>query len=115
LRFRFSKHVLEELARRQIPRTLVEGVLESLEQKNHLLENITCYQSRVEFNTKQYLLRVMVNESVQPPAVVTAYRTDGKSAFNGVCGCVRTAGPKKDSGPQTPAPSVPRCTIDDAY
>jgi uncharacterized protein YuzE len=58
LRFRFSKHVLEELERRQIPRTLVEGVLESPEQKNHLLENMTCYQSRVEFSAKQYLLRV---------------------------------------------------------
>jgi len=57
LRFRFSKHVLEELERRQIPRTLVEGVLESPEQKNHLLENMTCYQSRVEFSAKQYLLR----------------------------------------------------------
>jgi hypothetical protein len=38
-------------------------------------------QSRVEFSTKQYLLRVMVNESIQPPVVVTAYRTSKISKY----------------------------------
>jgi uncharacterized protein DUF4258 len=75
LRFRFSKHVLEELEERQIPRTLVERVLESPEQKNAILENITCFQSRVEISEKQFILRVFVDETLQPPVVVTAYRT----------------------------------------
>ena len=64
-----------ELEARQIPRILVETVLESPEQKNAVLENISCYQSRVEISGKHYLLRVLVNETVQPPVVVTAYRT----------------------------------------
>lgn len=75
LRFHFSKHVLEELEERQIPRMLVERVLESPEQKTVVLENINCYQSRVEISGKQYVLRVLVNDTVQPPVVVTAYRT----------------------------------------
>ena len=75
LRFHFSKHVLEELEERQIPRMLVERVLESPEQKTAVLENINCYQSRVEITGKQYVLRVLVNETAQPPVVITAYRT----------------------------------------
>jgi Domain of unknown function (DUF4258) len=66
---------LEELEERQIPQILVERVLESPEQKNAVLEKINCYQSRVEISEKQYILRVLVNEAVQPPVVVTAYRT----------------------------------------
>ena len=75
MNFSFSKHVLEELDERNIPRSLVEQVLQAPEQKVQELENIICYQSRVEINGKLYLLRVMVNETVNPPKVVTAYRT----------------------------------------
>jgi len=57
LNFKFSKHALEELERRQIPRTTIERVLESPEQKLPVLEKIICYQSRVNFGGKQYLLR----------------------------------------------------------
>ena len=73
--FVFSKHVLEELHERNIPRELVERVLQSPQQKVAEVENVTCYQSRVDMNEKQYLLRVMVNETTTPAKVVTAYRT----------------------------------------
>ena len=73
--FVFSKHVLEELRERNIPRELVERVLQSPQQKVAEVENVTCYQSRVDTNEKQYLLRVMVNETTTPAKVVTAYRT----------------------------------------
>jgi hypothetical protein len=43
---------------------LAEGVLESPEQKYPVLENITCYQSRVEISERPYLLRILVNETV---------------------------------------------------
>lgn len=71
----FSKHVLEELEERKIPRSLVEQVMEAPEQKVPEAENITCYQSRITMQSKSYLLRVMVNENTTPPTVVTAYRT----------------------------------------
>jgi len=54
---------------------LVETVLEFPEQRNAVLENLNCYQSRVEISGKQYVLRVLVNETVQSPVVITAYRT----------------------------------------
>jgi hypothetical protein len=39
------------------------------------VDDITCYQSRVEISEKTYLLRVMVNETMNPAVVVTVYRT----------------------------------------
>ena len=74
--FRYSKHVLEELEKRRLSRSLLEEVLHTPEQKIPALDNITCYQSRVEIGGKQYLLRVMVNDTVSPPVVVTVYRTN---------------------------------------
>ncbi len=71
----FSKHVVAELHRRKIPRELVEQVLQSPQQKVPEVENVTCYQSRVEMSGKEYLLRVMVNETTKPATVVTVYRT----------------------------------------
>ena len=75
MNFHFSKHVLEELEKRKISRTLLDGVLQAPEQKVPAVENITCFQSRVDIDGKPYLLRVMVNERVHPPVVVTVYRT----------------------------------------
>lgn len=75
MNFRFSKHVLEELEERKISRTLLDGVLQAPEQKVPEVEDITCFQSRVDTDGKRYLLRVMVNERVNPPVVVTVYLT----------------------------------------
>ncbi len=76
VRFHFSKHVQEELETRKIARALVDQVLQAPEQKVPEVEGITCFQSQVDIGGKQYLLRVMVNESVDLPIVVTVYRTN---------------------------------------
>lgn len=73
--FHLSKHLTEEIERRKLSKELIERVLQAPEQKTPELDNITCFQSRVEIGGKRYLLRVMVNETVKPPIVVTAYRT----------------------------------------
>jgi uncharacterized protein YuzE len=67
--------VQEELEARKIARALVDQLLQAPEQKVPEVEGITCFQSRVDIGGKQYLLRVMVNDSVDPPIVVTVYRT----------------------------------------
>ena len=74
--FHFSKHVQEELETRKIARVLLDQVLHAPEQKVPEVEGITCFQSRVDIGGKQYLLRVMVNDSVDPSVVVTVYRTN---------------------------------------
>jgi len=81
MRFHFSKHVNEELERRKIPRALMDQVLQAPEQKVPEVDDITCYQSRVEIGGKLNLLRVMVNETVNPPVVVTVYRTNKISRY----------------------------------
>ena len=81
MRFHFSKHVHEELERRKIPRALMDQVLQAPEQKVPEVDDITCYQSRVEIGGKLNLLRVMVNETVNPPVVVTVYRTNKISRY----------------------------------
>jgi len=73
--FHFSKHLTEEIERRKIPKELIERVLQAPEQKTPEVDNIICYQSQLEIDGKRYLLRVMVNETVEPPVVVTAYQT----------------------------------------
>lgn len=75
MKFHYSKHVHEELEKRKLPQSLLEEVLEAPEQKVPEVDEITCYQSRVEIDGQRYLLRVMVNDTVSPPVVVTVYRT----------------------------------------
>ena len=75
MNYLLSAHAREELERRQIPLVLLENVLSDPEQKVPGHEGIRCYQSRVTLGEKQYLLRVMVNETTAPLTVVTVYRT----------------------------------------
>ena len=81
MKFHYSNHVHEELAKRKLPLSLLEEVLYAPEQKVPEVDNITCYQSRVEIGGKRYLLRVMVNDTVNPPVVVTVYRTNKLSKY----------------------------------
>jgi hypothetical protein len=70
-----SDHVREEIARQRIRLTVVESVLNNPDQKVPKYGDVVCYQSKININQKEYLVRVMVNEAVIPPKVVTVYRT----------------------------------------
>ncbi|MCX8092353.1 MAG: DUF4258 domain-containing protein [Verrucomicrobiae bacterium] len=69
-----SAQVREEMQRRGIPLGVVRAVLAAPGQKIPEHDPVVCYQSVVEINRKPYLVRVMVNETVTPPKVVTVYR-----------------------------------------
>ena len=73
--FHISQHAAAELRRRGIPQSMLDAVLAALEQRIPAHGTIVCYQSRVTINNKFYLVRAMVNETKQPPVVVTVYRT----------------------------------------
>jgi len=75
MEYQLSGHVQIELVRRGIPLAVMESVLLAPEQKVPELGDVVCFQSVVEVNQKRYLIRVLVNESVSPAKVVTAYRT----------------------------------------
>ena len=50
--FHFSKHVLEELEARKIARALIDQVLHAPEQQVPEVEDIMCFQSRVDIGGK---------------------------------------------------------------
>lgn len=76
MNFRFSNHALEEMEKRKVSISFVEAVLENPQQTLQQDEEITIYQSQMDFGTgKLYLLRVFINITIDPAVVVTVYRT----------------------------------------
>ena len=75
MRYRLSEHARQEIDRRRIPLSLVEAVLENPEQVVPSRGAAKGYQSKCEIGGKMFLLRAIVDDSVDPAAVVTAYRT----------------------------------------
>jgi len=78
MNFRLSRHAEWEMSRRGIPLAVVQAVMEHPEQRlvDDAGEGRWIYQSRFPFEDgKMYLVRVVVDEDEQPPAIVTAYRT----------------------------------------
>ncbi|MEX2165309.1 MAG: DUF4258 domain-containing protein [Sulfuricaulis sp.] len=76
MKFRLSRHALEELGRRGIPRDLLEKVLQNPQQVLPERDGKKIYQSQVEFDGgKLFLLRAIVNDEAEPAVVVTVYRT----------------------------------------
>jgi len=76
MEIKFSRHAELEMARRKIPRTFVESALENPQQIVSETTGRKTYQSILDFDGgKKYLLRIIVDDSVVPAVVVTAYKT----------------------------------------
>ena len=76
LKFKLSRHVKEEMDRRSIPLTLLESVLENPQQIVSERGGKKAYQSQLDFGSgKIFLLRAIVDETIDPPIVITTYRT----------------------------------------
>ena len=76
MNFRFSKHAESELGLRQIPREFAEEVLRRPQQIVPERPPKKAYQSKLDFGGGNiFLLRVIVDDTVEPAMVVTLYRT----------------------------------------
>ena len=75
MRYRLSQHAREELGRRTISIALVEDVLNGPDQVVPERAGKKAYQSRKSVGGKMFLVRVIVDDTVDPAVVVTAYRT----------------------------------------
>jgi SH3-like domain-containing protein len=78
MKFRLTRHAEWEMARRGIPLELVQRVIDDPEQRvvDESGTGRWIYQSRLPFeDATMYLLRVVVDEDDEPPAIVTVYRT----------------------------------------
>ncbi|RMG81435.1 MAG: DUF4258 domain-containing protein [Chloroflexi bacterium] len=69
-----TEHAKEEAIRRGIPLKLIDEVIQSPEQIVSTYSNRKIYQSRIEFDDKLYLVRIIVEET-SPLTVITVYRT----------------------------------------
>jgi len=72
MNFRFSNHALEEMEKRKVPISFLEAILDNPQQTLQEDEEITIYQSQMDFGT---LLRVFINTTLDPAVIVTVYRT----------------------------------------
>jgi hypothetical protein len=75
VRYRLSRHAQQEIERRRIPLPLLEAALEQPDQIVTERGAAKAYQSKCDIGGKIFLLRVIVDDSVDPAPVVTAYRT----------------------------------------
>ncbi len=82
MKFKFTRHAEEEMERRNIPRKFIESVLVSPQQILDEYGGKKAYQSKIDFGSgKIYLLRVIVDDSREPPTVITVYRTSKISKY----------------------------------
>lgn len=82
VKFRYSRHVEEEIKRRGIPAALLDSVLESPQQVVVEKGGKKAYQSQLDFGQGRiFLLRAIVDDTVDPPIVIAAYRTSKISKY----------------------------------
>lgn len=76
MEFKFSRHLEEEIQRREIHRSFVELTLKNPQQIVMEYGGMKAFQSQIDFGEgKIYLLRVIVNDTIIPNVIVTAYKT----------------------------------------
>ncbi len=75
-----SNHAAEKIKRRKIPIDFIDSVLNDPQQ---ILENdgFLTYQSKIEKDNKEYLLRIFVNPYVNPNLIITVYLTNKISKY----------------------------------
>ena len=75
MRYRFSSHALDEIERRKIAPAWVEEVLMKPHQIVLEKGTLKAYQSKRDIGGKMFLVRVIVDDGMDPAVVVTVYRT----------------------------------------
>jgi len=76
MKFEISRHAKKEMESRGVPEIIVEKILQNPEQIVKEYGNKKAYQSIIDSGWgKNYLVRVIVNDTVDPSKVVTVYKT----------------------------------------
>jgi len=82
VKYNLTEHTEKELAQRQIPRNLLEDVMNSPQQIVHEYFGRRAYQSKLDFGGGRFfLVRAIVDESTEPYTVVTVYRTSKMNKY----------------------------------
>jgi len=76
MRFELSEHAKRKLMERSIPEAAVGAVLSAPDAVIPQDEELTIYQSQLDLGSgTMWLVRVVVNDKLDPPVIVTAYAT----------------------------------------
>ena len=76
MRFKLSDHAKQEMKRRSISSALLDSVLQHPQQVIREKGGNKVYQSQLDVGAGRiFLLRAIINDEVDPPIVVTVYRT----------------------------------------
>jgi hypothetical protein len=75
MRFKYSKHALEQMRIRKIHMVTVDDVLKHPDKQIADQTGLSVYQKTIQVGEKYYLYRVFVNHHKNPPLVVTVYKT----------------------------------------
>ena len=70
----FSKHVLEQMELRGISKQEILNATENFVSKNHE-DGLLVLNTLILENGKQFLMRIFINEKVNPNLIVTVYKT----------------------------------------
>jgi hypothetical protein len=80
--FRISNHAQEEMKRRSIPGKILDMILNDPQQIVPERGNLKAYPSVVDFgDDKQFLMRAIVDDTLEPAIVVTVYRISKISKY----------------------------------
>ncbi|HMT10856.1 MAG TPA: DUF4258 domain-containing protein [Ignavibacteria bacterium] len=78
----FTNHALEEIRIRDIDKQIIEAIIQNPKQILDSENNRKVYQDIVEFkNKKQYVVRVIIEETKGALRVVTAYKSSKISKY----------------------------------
>jgi hypothetical protein len=77
----FSNHALLQLQERNITVTQIEEVLTNPQQIIREPDYII-YQALIKFENKHYLVRVFLNDHVDPSRIITVYKTSKIDKYN---------------------------------
>lgn len=72
--FKFSKHALERIAERGIEKAVVESIIHK-PLKETIEEGKKVYHGLIKEKGKQFLIRIFINENVEPNLIITVYKT----------------------------------------
>jgi hypothetical protein len=76
MKYRLSEHAQDYMARRSISAALVDTVLQNPQQiVSDRFGNTVCQSQVGSGSAKAFRLRVVLNTKVDPPLVITVYRT----------------------------------------
>jgi hypothetical protein len=76
MKFEISRHAHEEMERRGIPLHIVETIMQNPQQVVEEYGNKKAYQSIIKIELlKDYLVRVIVKDTIDPAKVITVYKT----------------------------------------